>query len=129
MKIIAPNKHYTGVSAGVAFANGIGECENPDTIAWFQAHGYEVAESVADEIQAELVLMKSELEEAKETIAALQTENEEANKTLTALQVENDELKKSKRSANSKLAEENKALKAELEVVKKELEELKKAGE
>lgn len=115
MKVIAPNKHYTGVSAGVAFANGIGECENPDTIAWFQAHGYEVTESVADEIQAELVLMKSELEEA--------------NKTLTALQVENDELKKSKKSANSKLSEENKALKVELEVVKKELEELKKAGE
>ena len=43
-KIIAPNKGYTGISASVAFCNGIGETENPELIEWFQKSGYEVEE-------------------------------------------------------------------------------------
>ena len=41
-KIYAPNKEYNGVSASVAFENGVGECNNPASLAWFREHGYEV---------------------------------------------------------------------------------------
>lgn len=45
MKIYSPNKDYTGVSASVAFCNGVGETEDPRLIQWFRDHGYTVAES------------------------------------------------------------------------------------
>ena len=48
-KIIAPNKGYTGISASVAFCNGIGETENPELIEWFQKSGYEVEETSEEE--------------------------------------------------------------------------------
>jgi len=41
-KIIAPNKQYTGVSASVSFANGVGETDKPHLIEWFKDHGYEL---------------------------------------------------------------------------------------
>lgn len=43
-KILAPNKQYTGVSASVPFANGIGETDKPELIDWFKKHGYQVIE-------------------------------------------------------------------------------------
>lgn len=43
-KIIAPNKQYTGISASVAFAQGVGQTENPKLIQWFKDHGYTVEE-------------------------------------------------------------------------------------
>lgn len=43
-KIYAPNKQYTGISAGVPFAAGVGESDNPTRLAWFREHGYEVEE-------------------------------------------------------------------------------------
>jgi hypothetical protein len=43
-KIYAPNKQYTGISASVAFAKGVGETDNPTLIEWFIEHGYEVEE-------------------------------------------------------------------------------------
>ncbi|NYV67271.1 hypothetical protein HYI36_18530 [Bacillus sp. Gen3] len=43
-KIFAPNKQYTGVSASVTFANGVGETDSPHLIKWFEDHGYEVEE-------------------------------------------------------------------------------------
>ena len=46
-KIIAPNKQYTGVSASVAFAQGVGQTENPKLIQWFKDHGYTVEEPKA----------------------------------------------------------------------------------
>lgn len=46
-KIYAPNQAYTGVSATVAFANGVGETNDPKLIAWFYAHGYTVKDQVA----------------------------------------------------------------------------------
>lgn len=46
-KIIAPNKQYTGVSASVAFAQGIGQTDNPKLIQWFKDHGYTVEETKA----------------------------------------------------------------------------------
>jgi hypothetical protein len=40
--IYAPNKQYTGISAGVNFINGFGETDNPHLIDWFKKHGYNV---------------------------------------------------------------------------------------
>ena len=42
--IKSPNKSYTGVSASVAFANGVGKTDNPYLIKWFKTHGYEIEE-------------------------------------------------------------------------------------
>ena len=102
MKIIAPNKNYTGISAGVAFANGVGDCSNPDTINWFEQHGYDIKESLDND------------------------ETSISEKEFKALKKENAELKK---SADPKELEKNKALKDKLKAVEKELEELKKADE
>lgn len=44
MKIHSPNKNYTGVSASVAFCNGIGETQDPRLIKWFCDHGYTIKE-------------------------------------------------------------------------------------
>lgn len=41
-KIYAPNKQYSGISASVAFAKGVGETDNPALIDWFKEHGYTV---------------------------------------------------------------------------------------
>ena len=41
-KITAKNKDYTGISASVPFAGGVGYTDNDHLIAWFQAHGYTV---------------------------------------------------------------------------------------
>lgn len=42
VKIYAPNKGYTGVSAGVAFAKGVAVTDDPWLIQWFKKHGYRV---------------------------------------------------------------------------------------
>lgn len=44
VKIIAPNKQYTGLSAGVFFVNGEGETDETHLIGWFRDKGYEVVE-------------------------------------------------------------------------------------
>lgn len=44
MKVYAPNKGYTGVSASVAFCNGIGETDDPRLLDWFRDRGYTVEE-------------------------------------------------------------------------------------
>jgi len=43
-KIYSPNKQYSGISASVAFAKGVGETENPTLLEWFRGHGYAVEE-------------------------------------------------------------------------------------
>ncbi len=40
--IYAPNKEYTGISAGVSFLNGKGETDNTRLLKWFAKHGYQV---------------------------------------------------------------------------------------
>lgn len=52
MKVYSPNKSYIGVSAGVAFANGVGETEDPRLIEWFKDRGYTV-ESSASPVETE----------------------------------------------------------------------------
>ena len=46
--IKSPNKDYTGVSASVAFAAGVGYTDNPKLIAWFKDHGYTVEDEPVD---------------------------------------------------------------------------------
>ncbi|NGP62699.1 hypothetical protein FLT15_31815 [Paenibacillus thiaminolyticus] len=41
-KVYAPNKQYSGLSAGVMFVNGIGETDNPHLLEWFEDKGYQV---------------------------------------------------------------------------------------
>ncbi len=43
-KVYALNDAYTGISAGVAFANGVGETNDPALLDWFRVHGYKVEE-------------------------------------------------------------------------------------
>ncbi len=58
--IKSPNKSYTGVSASVAFSNGVGTTEDKRLIEWFYSHGYEIEEKNNDEKQASLEEMKKE---------------------------------------------------------------------
>ncbi|OPG94101.1 hypothetical protein B2I21_33050 [Chryseobacterium mucoviscidosis] len=48
-KVFAPNKEYTGLSAGVAFANGVGETDTPHLLSWFKSKGYEVEKDPVDQ--------------------------------------------------------------------------------
>ncbi len=48
-RIIAPNKQYAGVSAGVPFTGGEGHTDNEYLIKWFYDHGYEVIEELEAE--------------------------------------------------------------------------------
>lgn len=43
-KIYAPNEKYTGISASIPFAGGIGQTEDDHLIDWFREHGYKVEE-------------------------------------------------------------------------------------
>lgn len=44
MKIKTPVEGYNGKVAGVAFVDGAGETDDPNAIAYFRRHGYDVAE-------------------------------------------------------------------------------------
>lgn len=52
-KVLAPNKQYTGISAGVAFANGVGETADTYLLKWFKEKGYEV-EGEIEEVETDL---------------------------------------------------------------------------
>lgn len=73
MKVHAPNKNYTGVSAGVAFCNGVGETDVPHLLEWFRDHGYEVEETIMPE---EIVGSKEEEAEEAEETTTLKEETE-----------------------------------------------------
>ncbi len=45
MKIYTPVKGASGVYANTLFVNGVGETDNPNSIAYFREHGYKVEES------------------------------------------------------------------------------------
>lgn len=53
-KVYAPNKQYTGLSAGVHFVNGIGETDDPHLIEWFKDKGYTVEEFTKADAMAAL---------------------------------------------------------------------------
>ena len=48
-KVYAPNKNYTGISAGVTFVNGEGETDNKHVLEWFKSKGYSVEEEIKEE--------------------------------------------------------------------------------
>lgn len=39
-KVTAPNRRFNGISAGVSFADGVGETSNPGALAYFERAGY-----------------------------------------------------------------------------------------
>lgn len=43
-EIYSPNKEFTGVSASVGFANGVGRTKDAYLVEWFKEKGYEVKE-------------------------------------------------------------------------------------
>ena len=47
-KILAPNKEYGGISAGIQFSMGVGETSNPLLIEWFKSKGYTVELDAAE---------------------------------------------------------------------------------
>ena len=47
-KVYAPNKKYTGISATVAFVNGVGETEDTDLLAWFERNGYTIEQAAVE---------------------------------------------------------------------------------
>lgn len=68
-KIKAPNEQYTGVSAGVSFVNGVGECDDPERLKWFVRSGYMVEEETAQEPAADTELDKLTVPELKDHAA------------------------------------------------------------
>ena len=64
-KIYAPNKDYTGISAGVHFSQGVGECTNPYLLAWFRAKGYTVEEIEVELKNMSIKQLKAYAEEKK----------------------------------------------------------------
>ena len=90
-KILAPNKSYTGISAGVAFSNGVGETEDKSLIEWFYSHGYEIAKDESPTLlenmkKEDLVKLATELEvdftskNTKDELIELIKIKQEANK-------------------------------------------------
>lgn len=41
-RVLAPNRTYNGISAGVRFTAGVGETHNPAALAYFRRAGYEL---------------------------------------------------------------------------------------
>lgn len=65
-KIYAPNEQYNGVSASVAFTNGVGECADPVLIEWFRDHGYTVEADETAQQDSEKPLEKMTVAELEE---------------------------------------------------------------
>lgn len=53
-KVYAPNKQYTGISAGVPFAGGVGETDDKRLLYWFRQHGYTVETEKEAPVKKEL---------------------------------------------------------------------------
>lgn len=91
-QIIAPNKDYTGESASVTFAKGVGETSDAYLIEWFKEHGYTVIEE-AEEVQPEVPPVAPEEDPATDVEAEEQPE-------------ETQEKPKRSRSSRAKAADE-----------------------
>lgn len=62
-RIIAPNKEYAGVSAGVLFNGGEGYTDDAYLISWFREHGYYVEEPIEEPITEPIEEPIEELED------------------------------------------------------------------
>lgn len=81
VKIFAPNKQFTGVSASVSFVNGVGECSNPYLLEWFQRHGYGLEhESQNDEHNERKSMDKMSVPELKEYAKEMEIDLGQATK-------------------------------------------------
>lgn len=69
-KIIAPNKSYTGVSASVAFCNGVGYTDNKILLEWFIDKGYRVI----DENEVKQILLDNTEKEEIDQLEEMTTE-------------------------------------------------------
>ena len=49
MTIKSPVKGYSGITAGVAFLDGVGQTTNAYLIRWFKEHGYTVERSAGSQ--------------------------------------------------------------------------------
>lgn len=94
-QIIAPNKDYTGESASVTFAKGVGETSDAYLIEWFKEHGYTVIEE-AEEVQPEVQPVTPE--EAPAADVETEEQSEETQETQ--------EKPKRSRSSRAKAADE-----------------------
>ncbi|MEK4512865.1 hypothetical protein [Paenibacillus sp. FSL K6-2524] len=84
-KVIAPNKEYTGLSAGVAFANGVGETDNTHLLEWFESKGYEVEQLEPE--QEEIPVEKMTVPQLKEYATKNEIDLGEASKKEDILKV------------------------------------------
>lgn len=84
--VYAPNKQYSGLSAGVMFVNGVGETDNASLIEWFIRKGYAVDGAPAIPV----------IETANEEHDRLLAENERLQARVVdleqALEIANDEI-------------------------------------
>ena len=88
-KILSPNKQYTGVSASVSFANGVGETDKLHLIEWFVAHGYTVEaddEQTADDDKAAAEKAAAEREAAEKEAAEKATAEHKTDEQAAAKQ-------------------------------------------
>lgn len=63
VKIFSPNTDYTGMSASVAFSNGVGETDDEHLINWFKEHNYTVVEQDTEVKTVEKTLDQMTVEE------------------------------------------------------------------
>jgi hypothetical protein len=75
-KVIAPNNQFNGISAGVQFIQGVGECDTLHLLEWFKAKGYEVEEDQGTSYELSVPELLDELNvtELKELAKNLEVE-------------------------------------------------------
>ena len=65
-KIYCNNKEFNGISASVTFVDGIGVCEDPYLVSWFQENGYTIIEEKREPSVYDSMSYKELTELAKE---------------------------------------------------------------
>ena len=83
-QIIAPNKDYTGESASVTFAKGVGETSDAYLIEWFKEHEYTVIDDEAAEVQPEAPETPATDVEAEEQSEETQETQEKPKRTRSS---------------------------------------------
>ncbi|OUS70295.1 hypothetical protein B1748_29105 [Paenibacillus sp. MY03] len=74
-KVIAPNQHYSGMSASVMFTQGVGHTDNEHLLQWFEDKGYTV-ERVDPQAEAEKAAAQAK-KEAEKRLKALRKKADE----------------------------------------------------
>lgn len=83
-KISAPNKEYSGRGAhGVAFADGVGHCDDPVAIDWFRRHGYGVEGADVPEGEVATIFEDPRAAETQTFNSSRPPEDAEASKGMT----------------------------------------------